>query len=117
MAVAGMILLAISYAFPAPIARPISQATVDIESARAPWFFLWVQQLLKIGSPFVWGVAIPMLLLLVLALVPFVLPQAEEQEYGRWFPKGNRIAQILLLALVLIVILLTILATIPTAQL
>ena len=35
----------------------------------------------------------------MLALVPFLLPQAEEQEYGRWFPKGNRIAQILLLAL------------------
>ena len=117
MAVAGMILLAISYAFPAPITRPITQATVDIESARAPWFFLWVQQLLKIGQPFLWGVAVPVLLLLVLALIPFFLPQADEQEYGRWFPKGNRIAQILLLALVLIVILLTILATIPTAQL
>jgi hypothetical protein len=62
-------------------------------------------------------VAVPVLLLLVLALIPFFLPQAKEQEYGRWFPRGNRIAQILLLALVLIVILLTILATLPTAQL
>jgi quinol-cytochrome oxidoreductase complex cytochrome b subunit/mono/diheme cytochrome c family protein len=117
MVIAGVILLAVSYAFPAPIERPIAQAAVDIESAKAPWFFLWVQQLLKIGQPFLWGVAVPVLLLIVLALFPFILPQTEEQEYGRWFPKGNRIAQIILLALVLIVILLTILATIPTAQL
>jgi quinol-cytochrome oxidoreductase complex cytochrome b subunit/mono/diheme cytochrome c family protein len=117
MVIAGVILLAIAYAFPAPIERPITQAAVDIESAKAPWFFLWVQQLLKLGQPFWWGVAVPVLLLIVLALVPFILPQAEEAEYGRWFPKGNRLAQILLLALVVIVILLTILTTIPTAQL
>jgi quinol-cytochrome oxidoreductase complex cytochrome b subunit len=117
MMIAGVVLLGISYAFPAPIERPITQAAVDIESARAPWFFLWVQQLLKIGSPFVWGVTVPVLLLILLALIPYVLPQAGEAEYGRWFPQGNRIAQIVLIALVVIVTLLTILATLPTAQL
>jgi quinol-cytochrome oxidoreductase complex cytochrome b subunit/mono/diheme cytochrome c family protein len=117
MVIAGVVLLAISYAFPAPIERPITQAAVDIESAKAPWFFLWVQQLLKLGGAFLWGVVVPVLLLIVLALIPFVLPQAQETEYGRWFPRGNRIAQILIVALVIIVILLTVLATIPTAQL
>ncbi len=117
MVIAGVILLAISYIFPAPIERPITQAAVDIESAKAPWFFLWVQQLLKLGGPFLWGVVVPVLLLIILALIPFLLPQAQEEEYGRWFPKGNRVAQILILALVLIVIILTILTTIPTAQL
>ncbi|MGE5464168.1 MAG: cytochrome b N-terminal domain-containing protein [Syntrophothermus sp.] len=117
MVLAGMILLIISLAFPAPIERPIAQTAVDIENAKAPWFFLWVQQLLKIGQPFLWGVAVPGLLLIFLALLPYLLPQAEEHELGRWFPKGNRIAQILLLAFCVIVILLTILATIPTAHL
>jgi quinol-cytochrome oxidoreductase complex cytochrome b subunit/mono/diheme cytochrome c family protein len=117
MVVAGVILLAIAYAFPAPIERPITQAAVDIETAKAPWFFLWVQQLLKLGGPFLWGVVVPVLLLIVLALIPFILPQAQEAEYGGWFPKGNRIAQILLLVLVVIVVVLTILATLPTAQL
>jgi quinol-cytochrome oxidoreductase complex cytochrome b subunit len=117
MVFAGFILLLISYAFPAPIERPITGAAMDIESAKAPWFFLWVQQLLKVGQPFLWGVTVPVLLLFVLALIPFILPQAKEDEYGRWFPKGNRVAQILLLALCLIVIFLTILANIPTAQL
>jgi quinol-cytochrome oxidoreductase complex cytochrome b subunit/mono/diheme cytochrome c family protein len=117
MVIAGVVLLAISYIFPAPIERPITQTAVDIESAKAPWFFLWVQQLLKLGGPFLWGIVVPVLLLVILALIPFLLPQAQEMEYGRWFPKGNRIAQILILALVLIVIVLTILTTIPTAQL
>ena len=117
MAIASVVLLVIAYVFPAPIERPITQAAVDIENAKAPWFFLWVQQLLKLGSPFLWGVAVPVLLLVVVALFPYILPQADEQEYGRWFPRGNRIAQILIVALVLIVILLTILSTIPTTQL
>ena len=117
MAIASVILLVIAYAFPAPIERPITQAAADIENAKAPWFFLWVQQLLKIGQPFWWGVAVPVLLLVVLALLPYVLPQADEQEYGRWFPRGNRIAQVILVSLVLVMILLTILATIPTTQL
>ena len=117
MAIAGVVLLAISLAFPAPIERPITQAAVDIESAKAPWFFLWVQQLLKLGDAFLWGVVVPVLLLVVLALIPFILPQAQAHEYGRWFPRGNSIAQILILSLIVIVILLTILATIPTAQL
>jgi quinol-cytochrome oxidoreductase complex cytochrome b subunit/mono/diheme cytochrome c family protein len=117
MVIAGVILLAVSYAFPAPIERPITQAAVELENAKAPWFFLWVQQLLKIGQPFWWGVAVPVLLLIVLALIPYILPQADENEYGRWFPRGNRIAQVILVVLVVIVILLTFLATLPTAQL
>jgi len=117
MVIAGVVLLFISLAFPAPIERPITQAIVDIENARAPWFFLWVQQLLKMGDPFFWGVAIPALLLLLLALLPYVLPQAQESEYGRWWPHGNRIAQAILILITLAMIVLTILSILPTAQL
>ena len=117
MVPAGVILLLVSTLFPAPIERPITQATVDIHNARAPWFFLWVQQLLKLGDPFLWGVAIPALLLALLALMPYVLPQTNEQETGRWFPRGNRLAQVLIIVLGLTLILLTILATLPTTQL
>lgn len=117
MVIAGVFLLFISLVFPAPIERPITQAVVDIENARAPWFFLWVQQLLKLGDPCFWGVATPVLLLVILALLPYLLPQAGEHEYGRWLPAGNRLAQILLIALSLIVIILTVLATLPAPQL
>ncbi|MGB8982868.1 MAG: cytochrome b N-terminal domain-containing protein, partial [Anaerolineales bacterium] len=116
MLIAGVFLLFVSTFFPAPIERPITQAAVDIENARAPWFFLWVQQLLKIGDPFFWGVASPIILLLILGLLPYVLPQTGDNELGGWFPRGNRIAQIIVIAATLILIILTILSITPTAQ-
>jgi quinol-cytochrome oxidoreductase complex cytochrome b subunit/mono/diheme cytochrome c family protein len=117
MVIAGVLLLFIASVFPAPIERPITQATADIENAKAPWFFLWVQQLLKLGEPFLWGIAVPVLVLVILAFLPYILPVAGEHELGRWFPMGNRIAQIILLAISLILIVLTVLATLPATQL
>jgi quinol-cytochrome oxidoreductase complex cytochrome b subunit/mono/diheme cytochrome c family protein len=117
MVIAGVILIFISIAFPAPIERPITQTIIDIENARAPWFFLWVQQLLKLGDPFFWGVAIPVVLLFVMALLPYTLPQAHESEYGRWLPGGNRAAQVILILITLTLIVLTLLSILPTAQL
>jgi hypothetical protein len=116
MLVAGIILLVISLLFPAPIERPITQVTTDIESTRAPWFFLWVQQLLKFGDPFLWGVAIPTLTLFIMGLLPYALPQAEEHEFGKWFPRGNRISQILVIAISMVIILLTLLSTLQTSS-
>jgi len=117
MVIAGIILLIISMVFPAPIEQPITQAAVDIDNARAPWFFLWVQQLLKLGDPFLWGVALPVLLLVLLALLPYILPQTSENELGRWFPRGNRVAQIIVIAITLILLILTIIFITPTTQL
>jgi len=117
MVIAGVVLLFISMFFPAPIERPITQATVDVQNERAPWFFLWVQQLLKLGDPFFWGVAFPIVLLGVLAILPYILPQPGEEELGRWFPRGNRLAQIVTIIIAFAITLLTILFLIPTTQL
>jgi quinol-cytochrome oxidoreductase complex cytochrome b subunit len=117
MLIAAVILLFVSALFPAPIERPITQTAIDIHNARAPWFFLWVQQLLKLGDPFVWGVAAPAILLVFLALVPYIMPKAHEHELGRWFPRGNRLAQIMIVIITLTLILLTVLAILPTVQL
>ncbi|HSK87816.1 MAG TPA: cytochrome b N-terminal domain-containing protein, partial [Anaerolineales bacterium] len=117
MVIAGVVLLFISMFFPAPIERPITQATIDVQNERAPWFFLWVQQLLKLGDPFFWGVAFPIVLLGVLAVLPYLLPQPGEEELGRWFPRGNRLAQIIMILITFAIILLTILFLIPTTQL
>lgn len=117
MAIGAVILLFVAINYPAPIERPITQTTVDITDARAPWFFLWVQQLLKFGDPFVLGVALPMLLLILLAVLPYVLPQAHHYEYGRWLPRGNRLAQVIVVLIALIVIALTVLSILPSAQL
>jgi len=121
MIIAGIILLLISIFFPAPIERPMTEAVADVganaQNTRAPWFFLWVQQLLKFGEPFVWGVAMPALLLIGLGVLPYLLPQAKDHELGQWFPRGNRAAQILVIVIGLLVLILTIIFITPTAQL
>lgn len=117
MMVAGVILMLISILFPAPIERPITQASLDIYETRAPWFFLWVQQLLKAGDAFLFGVAAPVLLLIGLAILPYILPQAADDEFGRWFPRGNRVAQVAVVLIALFITLLTILAVLPTTKL
>jgi quinol-cytochrome oxidoreductase complex cytochrome b subunit len=96
--ISGAILIGISIFFPAPIASPITSINQPPPSSidtRAPWFFLWVQQLLKYGNPFWLGVMLPLLFLFLLVLLPFAFPLAQPHELGRWLPHGNRLAQIL----------------------
>lgn len=117
MVIAGVLLMFMSILFPAPIAPPITHASLDVYEARAPWFFLWVQQLLKAGDAFVFGVLSPVLLLIALGVLPYVLPQAADHEFGRWFPRGNRIAQFVIVMIALLITILTILAVLPTTKL
>jgi quinol-cytochrome oxidoreductase complex cytochrome b subunit len=112
----GSALILLSVFSPAPIAAPIRASTSirlsGSESVTAPWFFLWVQQMLKWGDPFLWGVLVPFIVLIVLALIPYVFPQPAQAELGRWFPRSNRLAQITLGLIALCVILLTVLANV-----
>ena len=98
---------------PAPIAPPITQITSLSVDSRAPWFFLWVQQMLKWGNPFLWGVLIPLVILLILVLIPYIFPKPLASELGRWFPKSNRLAQITLAVIVLLILLFTLLGSLP----
>jgi quinol-cytochrome oxidoreductase complex cytochrome b subunit len=109
MLLTGAALLILSVFSPAPIAAPITEITSLVADARAPWFFLWVQQMLKWGDPFLWGVLVPLLVLLVIILIPYIFPKPVEGELGKWFPRSNRIAQITLAVIALLMILLTIL--------
>jgi len=109
---AGLLLLAV--AFPAPISAPIAETTGLQSEALAPWFFLWVQQLLKLGDPFFWGVLIPLLVLIGLALIPYLLPLPQPGDLGRWLPRTGRLAQFLVAILVCILTALTILASLPS---
>lgn len=90
---AGTILILLATFIPAPIAAPLSAEAITSE-ARAPWFFLWVQQLLKLGDPFLLGVLLPIGVVALLALMPYILPNAQPRELGRWLPRGSRIAQV-----------------------
>jgi quinol-cytochrome oxidoreductase complex cytochrome b subunit len=105
--VVGILLILMASFLPAPIAAAMTGKPVVTEEARAPWFFLWVQQMLKWGDPFIFGVLIPFVILLATALIPYVLPKPADGDIGRWFPKSNRLAQIAISVIALIVIVLT----------
>lgn len=109
----GAALIILGSLSPAPIARPITEITALSNDTHAPWFFLWVQQMLKWGDPFFWGVLIPLIVLSVLVLIPYVFPKPTESELGRWFPKSNQLAQITLAVIALLIILFTILGSLP----
>jgi hypothetical protein len=79
----------------------------------APWFFLWIQQLLKLGDPFLLGILVPVLVVILLAVTPYILPNAKSEELGSWFPRGNRIAQILTFLIMFVILVLTFLGAIP----
>ncbi len=94
---------------PAPLAPPM-QSAGQPGYENAPWFFLWVQILLRYGDPFWMGVLLPVGLLTLIALIPYILPQPAPQEWGEWLPKSGRLAQIIFTTIVLFLLILTILA-------
>ncbi len=106
----GILLILLATFLPAPIAPAMTDKPSLTLDARAPWFFLWVQQMLKWGDPFVFGVLIPLGLLVMLALVPYIFPKPADSDIGSWFPKSNRLAQIVVILIGTFIIILTLLA-------
>ncbi len=113
MLLVGAALLLLSTFAPAPIAPAMAELTAPSSDARAPWFFLWVQQMLKWGDPFLWGVLVPLIILSIIALIPYIFPKPAEHELGRWFPRSNRPAQVVLAVIAFLVLLFTLLALRP----
>lgn len=113
MIITTAVLLLFSLLVPAPIEQPISDVSVMTANSQAPWFFLWVQQLLKFGDPFLLGIVTPVLVVVALGIMPYLLPNAKREELGKWFPRGNRIAQILAVLIMVVILALTILGAIP----
>ncbi len=106
---AGLVLL--SAFVPAPIGGPIIPGASVVE-ARAPWFFLWVQQLLKWGDPFIFGALIPLLALALLAAVPYIAP-VKPEELGSWLPPSGRLAQAITAVIGLAIVILSLMAWLP----
>ena len=96
MLISSAVLILIASLIPAPLAAPIMDASMPLNpDVRAPWFFLWVQQLLRYGSAFWMGVAIPLAVLILLGSIPYIFRPHSDDQTGRWFPRAGRIAQIL----------------------
>jgi quinol-cytochrome oxidoreductase complex cytochrome b subunit len=110
MFIGGIVLLIVAVLFPAPIAPPIRGATILNADSTAPWFFLWVQQLLKSGDPFLMGVLLPVTVILSIGVMPYILKDIEQNELGFWFPRSGRIAQLVFTIIAVIIAVLTILS-------
>jgi quinol-cytochrome oxidoreductase complex cytochrome b subunit len=113
MTIAAVILILFSLLFPAPIDQPMSVVNTMGGDSQAPWFFLWIQYLLKFGDPFVMGILVPILVVIALGALPYILPNAKSGELGKWFPHGNRIAQVIAVLIMFIILVLTVLGAIP----
>ncbi|HSB89590.1 MAG TPA: cytochrome b N-terminal domain-containing protein [Anaerolineales bacterium] len=104
MLVAAGALLALSSLAAPALDGPLDPSAMSAE-AHAPWFFLAVQELLRWGNPLVFGVFLPIVALLVLALLPYAFDRGA--TLGRWLPRDGRSTQVVVLALALAVGLLT----------
>lgn len=113
MLLTSSVLVVLSALWPAPIAPPMAEAGVPPGDARAPWFFLWVQQMLKWGDPFLLGIAVPLLILTIIALIPYALSLPSPADLGRWLPRSNRGAQVVLVSILIVLVALTILGALP----
>jgi quinol-cytochrome oxidoreductase complex cytochrome b subunit len=113
MVLTSAALLMFAGVFPAPIAPPITDLSAPASDAGAPWFFLWVQQMLAWGDPFMWGVLVPVGVLVVFGVIPYLFPLPSDSELGRWFPRSNRVARYIALLISAAIIVLTLTATVP----
>jgi quinol-cytochrome oxidoreductase complex cytochrome b subunit len=115
MLLASVALLILSVFAPAPLAQPITGTSAVSSTARAPWFFLWVQELLRLGSPFLWGVVVPLALLTAVTLIPYIFRGPSPAEMGEWFPRRSRLSRIFFVVLLVSVAVLSLLALLPSS--
>ncbi len=79
-----------AFALDAPL-KEIANPSVPENPAKAPWYFLGIQELVSY-SAFMGGVGIPTLALIGLIFIPYL--DREEQVLGRWFDNatGKKVA-------------------------
>ncbi len=104
---------------PAPLEEP-ANPTVTPNPAKAPWYFLWLQELVtdttaKIGDftvngALVGGILIPGILVLLLAAWPY-LDKSQVESTGVWLAEARRRQNLVFLAIVVVVLVLTIVGT------
>ena len=115
IAVVSMLAVAIR----SPLEEP-ANALVTPNPAKAPWYFLWLQEIVtdttvRVGSftvngAFLGGVILPGLLLTALAAWPW-LDRSPGDAAGRWLPRSRRTQNAVFLAIAVAVLALTLVGT------
>ncbi len=89
LVLATLAMLALGYFFDAPL-KEIANPAVPENPAKAPWYFLGLQELVGY-SAFAGGIVIPGIVVVGLMLIPYL--DKEERGAGRWFAgaEGRRV--------------------------
>ena len=98
-----------------PLEEP-ANALVTPNPAKAPWYFLWLQEVVTdttihlgtftINGAFIGGVVLPGLLVLLLTVWPW-FDSSPMAATGRWFPRARRTQNVVFILIFLAVLLLT----------
>ncbi len=75
------IAVVLAFFFDAPLKQP-ANPMVPENPAKAPWYFLGIQELVSY-SAFTGGIGIPLAALLGLIMVPYI--DRDDRDFGRWF--------------------------------
>jgi len=104
-----ILLLVLALFFDAPLAPPVDPLAAPgtaVSKIEAPWFFLWIQALLRRLPPLWAGVIIPLVTAVILAALPWTLDRSETGT-AVWFNREGRLAQVVVLLIAGGIILLT----------
>jgi quinol-cytochrome oxidoreductase complex cytochrome b subunit len=94
--------------FVEPPIGPGAEPGALVEHTKAPWIFLWVQELLRIWPPAIASVLTPLVVVALVTLLPYF--DWKNEGVAVWFNRQGRIAQVILIVIVIAVVALTIVA-------
>lgn len=107
-----VVTLVLALLFPSPLEEPANPFVTPIP-AKAPWYFLWLQELiavttLKIGKftvsgGLIGGILVPGILILLAVIWPF-LDKSPKEAVGVWFHKSRRIQNAVFIAICVVII-------------
>jgi menaquinol-cytochrome c reductase cytochrome b/c subunit len=87
-----LVLLVMSLSVNAPL-EEIANPNVTTDPAKAPWYFMGLQEMLEHGHPTLMAVALPTLMVLFVIAIPYI--DNSRSGAGRWFtnPRGKRLTR------------------------